>query len=116
MSYQESSPCYSGVAGVAYNFVRDSDAAGGTGLCEAEALHHGAAEAHFEELLHMVGQGGPARHDQAHMTPQPSLDLGKHQFVKEWRSLQVQATVRLVCKGVHTVNTQGLSQNRGIQK
>ena len=87
-----------GNAGFAYYFVRDSDAASSAGLGEAIALHHGAAEADFEELLHMVGQGGPTRHNQAYMTPQPRLDLGKHQLVEEWGSLQIKLPVGLCCK------------------
>lgn len=84
-------------SGLAHWFVRDSNAAGGAGLGQAIALHHRAAEAHFQELLHMVGQGGPTCHNQAHMTPQAGLDLGKDQPVEERGSLQVQAIVRLGC-------------------
>ena len=80
---------------LAYRYVGDSNTAGGAGLCEAEALHHRAAEAHFEELLHMVGQGGTPRHNEPDAPPQPGLDLGKHQLVEEGRSLQRHAAVMM---------------------
>ena len=73
---------------LAYWYVRDSNTAGCAGLCQAEALHYGAAEADFEELLHMVGKGGPSCHNQAYPSPQPGFDLTKHQLVEEWGSLQ----------------------------
>jgi len=36
----------------------------------------------------MVGQGCATCHDEAHMAPQPGLDLVEHESVKEWRCLQ----------------------------
>lgn len=76
---------------LAHRYVGDSNTAGCTGLCQAEALHHGAAKAHFQELLHMISKGGTPRYNQPDPAPQPSLDLGKHQLVKEWGSLQCHA-------------------------
>ena len=71
----------------AYCSVRDCNAGGCAGLCEAIALHHRAAEGHFQELLHVVGQGGATCHDEAHLPPQAGLHLVEHQPVKEWRRL-----------------------------
>ena len=39
----------------------------------------------------MVGQGCATCHDEAHMAPEPGLDLAEHQLVKEWRRLQTAA-------------------------
>lgn len=75
------------MGGDTYWNVRYSNTGGCAGLSQAEALHHGAAEADFEELLNMVGQRSATCHNDAHLPSQPSLDLGKHQLVKEWRSL-----------------------------
>ena len=41
----------------------------------------------------MVGQGCATCHDEAHMAPQPGLDLAEHQLVKEWGRLQSAAEV-----------------------
>lgn len=54
----------------------------------------------------MVGQGRPTRYNQAHMTPQPRLDLGKHQLVEEWGGLQIQATIRLLHKSIQIAYMQ----------
>ena len=82
-------------AALAHRNVRDGNTAGCAGLCQAKALHHGAAEAHFQELLHMVSKGGAPCHNQPHPAPQPSLDLGKNQLVEEWGSLQYHAVVTM---------------------
>ena len=73
----------------AYRPVGNRNTGGSTCLRESEALHHGAAEADFEELLHMGGQGGATCHYEPHFAPQASPDLAEDQLVKERRGLQV---------------------------
>ena len=70
-----------------YRSVGYGNGGGCTGLCQAEALHHRAAEADLQELLHMVGQGRPSRHDESDLAPQAGLDFAEDELVEEWGGL-----------------------------